>query len=174
MAGDRDRRPRAPRRSGSDTLVGMGVGIAPSGFKERLRDEQAAGTMRAGICAADSTAGIDETPLVEGDEGFGRALVRATGGALHWRRVDCQIADSTMSWFGIFRRDGPCTAVPGTAAVVGLDLVPLDQGTRRRDRSAWVLPLLLGGWSRAAASATAAAEATPRSVDWAGTYLGIT
>ena len=56
--------------------------VAPSGFKESMGAEEAAQAIAAGVRKAMPTARILRAPMVDGGEGFTKAIVEATGGRL--------------------------------------------------------------------------------------------
>ena len=57
--------------------------VAPAGFKESLDAEEVANCIEKGILMALPDAEIKKAPLVDGGEGFAKALTDATGGSLH-------------------------------------------------------------------------------------------
>jgi glycerate 2-kinase len=98
--------------------------VAPSGFKESLDSDQVADCIEAGVLRAMPDAKIIKAPLVDGGEGFTKALVRATGGVLHELQVTGPVGKPVASHFGVLGGDGPKTAVLEMAAAAGLRLVP--------------------------------------------------
>lgn len=98
--------------------------IAPSGFKESLEADEVATCIEAGVLAALPSAHIVKAPLVDGGEGFTKALVGATGGTLHPIEVTGPVGEPVGSHFGFLGGDGPRTAVLEMAAAAGLRLVP--------------------------------------------------
>ena len=108
----------------------MKVLVCPSGFKGSLQPDVAADCIEAGILAVDPTALVQKVPLVDGGEGFTRALVTTTGGIMHTVSVTGPVGDPILSFFGIlgqpFPDSGPKTAVIEMAAAAGLSLVPSD------------------------------------------------
>ncbi|MDX5892511.1 glycerate kinase [Rubrobacter radiotolerans] len=104
----------------------MKVLIAPSGFKESLEPGQAADCIEAGIRRVVPEAEIYKAPLVDGGEGFTRALVRATGGELEPVTVTGPVGEPVAAHYGFLGGPGPKTAVLEMAAAAGLRLVPKD------------------------------------------------
>lgn len=100
--------------------------IAPSGFKECLDADAVGDHIATGVLRAAPEAVIIKAPLVDGGEGFTRALVRATGGELREVLVTGPVGDPVSSHFGLLGTDGPRTAVLEMAAAAGLSLVPRD------------------------------------------------
>jgi len=102
--------------------------IAPSGFKECLDADAVAKHIATGVRRAAPDAVIITAPLVDGGEGFAKALVTATGGELHDVVVTGPVGDPVASHFGVLGGDGPgpTTAVLEMAAASGLALVPRD------------------------------------------------
>ncbi|MDP9371268.1 MAG: glycerate kinase, partial [Chloroflexota bacterium] len=98
--------------------------IAPSGFKESLDADEVADCIARGILRALPDADIRKAPLVDGGEGFAKALVAATDGELRPLTVTGPTGESVEAHFGILGGDGPRTAVLEMAAAAGLRLVP--------------------------------------------------
>lgn len=110
------------------TSQGIRILVCPSGFKGSLQPDEAADCIEAGILAVEPTADVRKVPLVDGGEGFTRALVASTGGTFHPVPVKGPICKPIMSFFGILGQttssNEPSTAVIEMAAVAGLSLVP--------------------------------------------------
>ena len=104
----------------------MRVLIAPSGFKESLDAKEVADCIEDGVLNVLPGAKVIRAPMVDGGEGFTRALVEATGGTLHPLTVTGPVGTPVESYFGILGGDGPRTAVLEMAAAAGLRLVPRD------------------------------------------------
>lgn len=129
----------------------MRILVCPSGFKGSLQPDKAADCIEAGILAVEPSAMVHKVPLVDGGEGFTRALVASTGGTLHEVSVTGPVGAPVMSFFGILgdatvavgsssssssssyssassrgnAASSPCTtAVIEMAAAAGLSLVP--------------------------------------------------
>ncbi|HEY9858337.1 MAG TPA: glycerate kinase [Candidatus Obscuribacterales bacterium] len=98
--------------------------IAPSGFKESLEADEVADCIATGILRALPDATIQKAPLVDGGEGFTKALVGATGGSLHSLTVTGPTGQPVESHFGFLGGEGTKTAVLEMAAAAGLRLVP--------------------------------------------------
>jgi glycerate 2-kinase len=101
--------------------------VAPSGFKEGLGPDEVADCIAAGILHAAPDAKILKAPLVDGGEGFAKALVRVTSGTLHPVKVTGPIGQEVEAHFGFLGAAGPKTAVLEMAAAAGLRLVPRDR-----------------------------------------------
>ena len=100
--------------------------IAPSGFKECLDADAVCENIATGVRRAAPDARVIKAPLVDGGEGFTRALVAATGGELRDVVVTGPVGDPVESHFGLLGGDCPRTAVLEMAAAAGLALVPRD------------------------------------------------
>lgn len=104
--------------------MGLRVLVAPSGFKESLSAEEVANLIETGIHRVTPGAEVLKAPMVDGGEGFTRALVKATGGVVHVLTVTGPVAEPVESHFGFLGGEGPRTAVLEMAAAAGLTLVP--------------------------------------------------
>ncbi|AFZ30832.1 glycerate kinase [Gloeocapsa sp. PCC 7428] len=98
--------------------------IAPSGFKESLEADQVADCIATGVLRALPDAEIQKAPLVDGGEGFTKALVAATDGTLHNITVTGPVGQPVASHFGFLGNTQVKTAVLEMAAAAGLRLVP--------------------------------------------------
>lgn len=98
--------------------------IAPSGFKESLEADEVADCIEIGILRACPDAKIKKAPLVDGGEGFTKALVAATGGTLHNISVQGPVGQPVDSHYGFLGNTDVKTAVLEMAAAAGLRLVP--------------------------------------------------
>ena len=103
----------------------MKVVIAPDSFKECLAAEAVAEAMARGVRAAAADAEVVCVPMADGGEGTVRALVAATGGALHQVTVTGPLGEPVEAEFGVLG-DGQ-TAVLEMAAASGLPLVSPEQ-----------------------------------------------
>jgi glycerate kinase len=99
--------------------------IAPSGFKESLDVDDVCHLIGEGVKRAMPEAHILYAPMVDGGEGFTRAICTATGGTLHRVTVTGPVGDQIDSFFGMMG-DGQ-TAIIEMAAAAGLRLVPRDR-----------------------------------------------
>jgi glycerate 2-kinase len=102
----------------------LNILIAPSGFKESLGADEVASCIAAGIVRVLPDVRIRKAPLVDGGEGFTKALVAATQGSLHWLHVTGPVGESVESYFGFLGMPDDHTAVIEMAAAAGLRLVP--------------------------------------------------
>jgi glycerate kinase len=107
--------------------LALNILIAPSGFKESLGAEEVADCIATGILKVLPDACIRKAPLVDGGEGFTKALVRATNGTLHSLKVTGPVGDLIDSYFGLLGGKDNKTAVLEMAAAAGLRLVPSDK-----------------------------------------------
>ena len=98
--------------------------IAPSGFKESLGPDEVADCIEAGVLRALPDARIYKAPLVDGGEGFTKALVQATKGTWHSATVTGPIGLPVEAHFSFLGGQGPKTAVLEMASAAGLRLVP--------------------------------------------------
>ena len=106
---------------------GINILIAPSGFKESIGPEEVADCIAAGILHAMPEAKVHKAPLVDGGEGFAKALVRATHGTLYTVKVTGPIGQEVEAHYGFLGGEGPKTAVLEIASAAGLRLVPRDE-----------------------------------------------
>ncbi|WP_077963137.1 glycerate kinase [Ensifer adhaerens] len=101
--------------------------VAPSGFKESLSAEEAADCIEKGVLRACPSAEVIKVPMVDGGEGFTKALVAITGGSLHELTVTGPLGEPVASHFGFLGGQSERTAVIEMAAAAGLRLVPRDR-----------------------------------------------
>jgi glycerate kinase len=101
--------------------------VCPSGFKESLDPNTAADCITTGIRRIMPHASVVKAPLVDGGEGFAKALVASTGGSLHHAQVIGPVGDVIESHLGFLGGDQSKTAVVEMAAAAGLSLVPRDR-----------------------------------------------
>ena len=102
----------------------LNILVAPSGFKESLDAEEVADCIEKGILLALPDAKIMKAPLVDGGEGFTKALVAATGGTLHEVTVTGPVGRPVEACYGILGGTGPKTAILEMASAAGLGLIP--------------------------------------------------
>ena len=102
----------------------MRIVVAPSGFKESLGADEVADRIEAGVRRVIPEAEILKAPMVDGGEGFTKALVAATDGVLREIEVTGPVGEPVDSHYGFLGGDGPKTAVLEMAAAAGLVLVP--------------------------------------------------
>lgn len=98
--------------------------VAPSGFKESLDAEDVADCIEAGVLKVAPGAQVTKAPMVDGGEGFTKALVNATGGTLHELTVTGPVGEPVEACYGFLGGEGPPTAVLEMASAAGLTLVP--------------------------------------------------
>jgi glycerate 2-kinase len=106
--------------------LALNILIAPSGFKESLDAKEVADCIATGILKVLPDASICKAPLVDGGEGFTKALVGATNGTLHSLKVTGSVGKPVDSHFGLLGGKDGKTAVLEMAAAAGLRLVPSD------------------------------------------------
>lgn len=107
--------------------LALNILIAPSGFKESLGAEEVANCIATGILKVLPDACIRKAPLVDGGEGFTKALIAATNGTLHSLKVTGPVGQPIDSHFGLLGGTDDKTAVLEMAAAAGLRLVPSDR-----------------------------------------------
>ena len=100
--------------------------VAPSGYKECLEADRVAAAIATGVRRADPDADIVSLPLVDGGEGFARAMAAATGGSTRMVTATGPVGDPVEACLGLLGGDGPRTAVVEMAQAAGLRLVPPD------------------------------------------------
>ncbi len=101
--------------------------VAPSGFKESLSAEEAADCIEKGVLRACPQARVLKVPMVDGGEGFTKALVAVTGGTLHECVVTGPLGTPVLSHFGFLGGQDEPVAIIEMAAAAGLRLVPRDR-----------------------------------------------
>lgn len=101
--------------------------IAPAGFKESLSSYEVADYIAAGVRQALPDAQIHKAPLVDGGEGFTKALVTATGGTLHKVSVTGPLGQRVQAHYGLLGGTDSDTAILEMASAAGLRLIPHDQ-----------------------------------------------
>ena len=105
----------------------MKIVIVPSGFKECLDAEDVALAMERGVKCFDPSIDMEVIPMIDGGEGFAKAITNIKGGELIYKEVVGPVGEKIQSHFGIFVENGKRTAVIEMAAVAGLKLVPRNQ-----------------------------------------------
>lgn len=105
-------------------MTSMRILIAPSGFKESLEPKEAADCIGEGILRVLPDARLEKAPLVDGGEGFTRALVDATEGEIKELMVTGPVGDPVKAHYGFLGGVGPKTAVLEMASAAGLSRVP--------------------------------------------------
>ena len=100
--------------------------IAPSGYKECLEADRVAAAIATGVKRAVPDAHVSCLPLVDGGEGFARALVEATGGFTRILKVTGPVGQPVDACLGLLGGGPPATAVVEMAQAAGLRLVPSD------------------------------------------------
>ncbi|KAH7346724.1 glycerate kinase [Rhexocercosporidium sp. MPI-PUGE-AT-0058] len=103
----------------------MKILVSPSGFKESLKADVAADCIEESILRVVPNAIVRKAPLVDGGEGFTRALVQATQGVLKFVEVAGSIRTTVQSFYG-FLGGTSKTAVTEMAAAAALRLVSRD------------------------------------------------
>ena len=107
--------------------MSLNILIAPSGFKESLSVLDVTEAIAEGVRAVLPQARILKAPLVDGGEGFTKALVQATGGTLHPLIVTGPVGQPVAAHFGFLGGAPMRTAVLEMASAAGLRQVPRDQ-----------------------------------------------
>ncbi len=105
----------------------MKIVMVPSGFKECMQAEEVAEAMARGARRAGSRIQVEMLPMVDGGEGFAKAITKLKNGKLLYRTVTGPVGEPVPSYFGLFTEHGIKTAVIEMAAVAGLSLVPRDR-----------------------------------------------
>lgn len=100
----------------------MKIVIAPDSFKDSLTAAQVARAIASGIQRALPDAECVLVPVADGGEGTVRALVDATGGREHMKRVVGPLGEPVRARYGMLG-DGTTAAIE-MAAASGLELVP--------------------------------------------------
>lgn len=104
----------------------MRIVVAPSGFKESLGADEVADRIEAGVLRVLPDAEVLKAPMVDGGEGFTKALTSATDGVVREVAVTGPMGEPVESFYGFLGGEGPETAVLEMAAAAGLTLVPRD------------------------------------------------
>lgn len=105
----------------------MKVIMIPSGFKECLDAEEVAHAMKSGAKRFDPFIQTDMIPMVDGGEGFAKAISKIKNGELIYKEVTGPVGEQIESYYGIFVEGNNRTAVIEMAAVAGLKHVPNNQ-----------------------------------------------
>ncbi|WP_174614866.1 glycerate kinase family protein [Virgibacillus ihumii] len=105
----------------------MKVAIIPSGFKECLGAEEVAVAMKNGARRFDPFIKTDIVPMVDGGEGFAKAITKIKQGQLFHKKVTGPVGEQVKSHYGMFSENNKWTAVIEMAAVAGLKMVPSNQ-----------------------------------------------
>ena len=105
-------------------MVLLRIVVAPSGFKESLGADEVADCIEAGVLRVIPEAEVLKAPMVDGGEGFTKALVAATDGESRGIRVTGPVGEPVEGHYGFLGGHGPKTAVLEMAAAAGLMLVP--------------------------------------------------
>ncbi|ASN06893.1 glycerate kinase family protein [Virgibacillus necropolis] len=102
----------------------MKVVMIPSGFKECLDAEEVAYSMMKGARRFDPFIKTEMIPMIDGGEGFAKAIIKIKNGELIYKDVIGPVGEKVKSHYGIFIEGNKRTAVIEMAAVAGLKLVP--------------------------------------------------
>lgn len=102
----------------------MKVIMIPSGFKECMDAEEVAVAMGEGAKRFEPLIKTEMLPMIDGGEGFARAIIRIKKGTLIYKDVTGPAGQTITSHYGIFTEGEKRTAVIEMAAVAGLKLVP--------------------------------------------------
>lgn len=124
--------------------------VAPSGFKESLDVDDVTRAISAGVLRACPSAKLLQAPMVDGGEGFTKALVGSTGGVMIDCTVTGPVGQPVKSFFGFMggavrggSSRGKRTAIIEMAAAAGLRLVPRDSRDPTRTTSQGVGELII-------------------------------
>ncbi len=101
--------------------------VAPCGFKECLGTHEVADSIAGGILQVLPDAEVVRAPLVDGGEGFAKAMVTASGGTLHEVTVTGPVRQPIRAHYGVSGARGLKTAVLEIASAAGLRHVPLEE-----------------------------------------------
>ena len=104
------------KRQPMETDMTYTVLVAPSGFKESMGADEAAEAIAAGVRKAMPEAKIRMAPMVDGGEGFTKAIVEATGGQQRQVTVTGPVGKPVESFFGFMGGSESRTAVMEMAA----------------------------------------------------------
>lgn len=101
--------------------------IAPSGFKESIEADEVCHCISKGIKNIIPDVMLHNAPLVDGGEGFTKALVKATDGDLFDLTVTGPTGNPVQAHFGIMGKTKEKTAIIEMAAAAGLRHVPRNE-----------------------------------------------
>ncbi|MCC7250969.1 glycerate kinase [Hyphomicrobium sp.] len=118
--------------------MALNILVAPSGFKEGLDAPRVAAAIARGAARALPSARIDVLPLMDGGEGFTRALVKTTNGLLHRVQTTDPLGRAIEAEIGLLGQATKSTAVIEIAAAAGLLLVAPAERDLARASSAGV------------------------------------
>lgn len=79
--------------------------MIPSGFKECLDAEEVACAMGAGAKLFDPFIKTEMIPMIDGGEGFAKAIVKIKQGELIYKEVTGPIGERIKSYYGIKERN---------------------------------------------------------------------
>ncbi len=117
--------------------------MIPSGFKECLDAEEVAAAMEKGARHFVRSMDIEVIPMIDGGEGFAKAIIKIKGGELIYKEVTGPIGERILTYFGVFVENGKRIAVIEMAAVAGLKLVPFHRRNPLKTTSYGVGELIL-------------------------------
>jgi glycerate kinase len=117
--------------------------IAPAGFKESLGPHEVTSCIATGILQALPDAQIYQAPLVDGGEGFTKALVTATNGTFQEEVVTGPLGQPVQANYGVLGGAGLKTMILEMASAAGLRLVPPNQRDPSRTTTYGVGELIL-------------------------------
>jgi glycerate 2-kinase len=101
--------------------------IAPTSLKEALTAREAAEAIAAGIARASPDAHIIECPIIDGGEGFVRAMVDATGGSVQRAIVTGALGEPISAEIALLGGAAIPTAAVEIASAAGLSRIPRDR-----------------------------------------------
>ncbi|OMP68375.1 glycerate kinase family protein [Domibacillus epiphyticus] len=104
----------------------MKVVMIPSGFKECLDADEVVAAMTAGAKRYDPFIQTEQVPMIDGGEGFAKAIVKIKKGELIYKKITGPTGKKIISHYGLYVEGDKRTAVIEMAAAAGLKLVPRD------------------------------------------------
>ncbi|MCP3763566.1 glycerate kinase [Domibacillus sp. A3M-37] len=102
----------------------MKVVMIPSGFKECMDADEVAVAMEAGAKRFDPCIQTELVPMIDGGEGFAKAIVAIKNGELIHKRITDPTGKQIVSHYGVYVEENEQIAVIEMAAAAGLKLVP--------------------------------------------------
>lgn len=107
--------------------MSLTVLVAPTSLKEALTAQEATDAIAVGVARAAPDARVLKCPIIDGGEGFVRAMVERTDGSVHRATVTGPLGEPISAQFGFLGGAEKSTAVVEIAAAAGLSLIPHDR-----------------------------------------------